>query len=91
MRSSVPNHTRPTGFSRLPPPGPAIPVVENGIFCLTTVGAPSAIAFADLLNFLGHHYVLSSMSSGTVLLHDVLLIITIGNDTTHIVFTTTGH
>ena len=42
----MPIQTVPTGFSRDPPPGPAIPVVLTAIDAPVLARVPSAIAFA---------------------------------------------
>ena len=40
----TPNHTKPTGFSALPPPGPAMPVTETAKSTFSRRRAPSAIS-----------------------------------------------
>ena len=40
------NHTVPTGFSSVPPPGPAMPVTETAMSTPSRCSAPSAIARA---------------------------------------------
>ena len=45
-RRASPNHTRPTGLSALPPPGPAMPVTDTATPASERASAPSAIVFA---------------------------------------------
>ena len=42
----MPNQTSPTGFSALPPPGPAMPVTETARSTGERPSAPAAIAAA---------------------------------------------
>ena len=45
-RGSTQKHTVPTGFSSVPPPGPAIPVIATAVSAPKRASAPSAIAAA---------------------------------------------
>src|SRR5271167_3565773 len=45
-RCASPKWTRPTGFSALPPPGPATPVIDTARSIGARASAPSAIAVA---------------------------------------------
>ena len=40
------NHTVPTGFSAVPPPGPATPVIATAVSAPKRLSAPAAIAWA---------------------------------------------
>ncbi len=46
MRLLQPKQTMPTGFSGVPPVGPATPVIDSATWARLLSSAPSAIAWA---------------------------------------------